>query len=79
MPDLEEFDRKLLLQVQHNLRLTVRELGEIVGLSPSAGQRRLTRLREERVIEADVSVISPVIMGWSINCVVDVVLTDGGG
>jgi len=79
MPDLDDFDRKLLLQVQHNNRLTAQELGEIVGLSPSAVQRRLTRLREERVIEADVSVISPAIMGLSITCVVDVVLTDGGG
>jgi Lrp/AsnC family transcriptional regulator, leucine-responsive regulatory protein len=79
MPDLDEFDRKLLSLVQHNNRLTAQELGDTVGLSPSAVQRRLTRLRDQRVIEADVSVISPAVMGLSITCVVDVVLTDGGG
>ncbi|HEX9513218.1 MAG TPA: Lrp/AsnC family transcriptional regulator [Puia sp.] len=78
MQDLDEFDRKLLRQVQHNNRLTAQELGEIVGLSPSAVQRRLTRLRDQQVIEADVSVISPAVMGLSITCVVDIVLEDGG-
>jgi Lrp/AsnC family leucine-responsive transcriptional regulator len=79
MLDLDEFDRKLLSLVQHNNRLTAQELGDTVGLSASAVQRRLTRLREQRVIEADVSVISPATMGLGITCVVDVVLTDGGG
>src|ERR1700679_2444717 len=77
MPDLDEFDRKLLLQVQHNNRLTAQELGEIVGLSPSAVQRRLTRLREDRVIEADVSIVSPAAMGIGLICIVDIVLQEG--
>lgn len=79
MLELDEFDKQLLRQVQHNNRLTAQELGDMVGLSPSAVQRRLTRLREQRVIEADVSILSPAVMGLGITCVVDIVLADGGG
>lgn len=77
MSELDAFDRKLLDQLQQNNRLTAQELGEIVGLSPSAVQRRLTRLREERVIEADVSIIAPAVLGIGLVCVVDVILLEG--
>ena len=77
MSELDEFDIKLLEQVQQNNKLTAQELGEIVGLSPSAVQRRLTRLREDRVIEADISIVSPVVMGVGLICIVDIVLQEG--
>jgi Lrp/AsnC family transcriptional regulator, leucine-responsive regulatory protein len=78
MPEeLDEFDKKLLEQVQRNNRLTAQELGEIVGLSASAVQRRLARLREGRVIEADVSIVSPAVLGVGLVCIVDVILQEG--
>ena len=77
MTELDEFDKRLLRLLQQNNRRTASELGEVVGLSSSAVQRRLTRLREEKVIEADVSVISPAVAGLGITCVVDIVLEEG--
>lgn len=77
MTELDEFDKRLLRLLQQNNRRTAGELGEVVGLSSSAVQRRLTRLREEKVIEADVSVISPAVAGLGITCVVDIVLEEG--
>jgi len=77
MLEPDEFDKGLLQLLQQNNRMTVSELGERVGLSSSAVQRRLTRLREEKVIEADVSIISPAVVGLSITCIVDVVLAEG--
>jgi Lrp/AsnC family leucine-responsive transcriptional regulator len=77
MTELDEFDKRLLRLLQQNNRRTASELGEVVGLSSSAVQRRLTRLREEKVIEADVSVISPGVAGLGITCVVDIVLVEG--
>ena len=74
---LDEFDKKLLRLLQQNNRMTAEELGEAVGLSSSAVQRRLKRLRDEKVIEADVSIISPTVAGIGITCVVDVILEDG--
>ncbi|BCH34938.1 ArsR family transcriptional regulator [Mesorhizobium sp. L-8-10] len=62
-PDLDRIDRKLLIAVQRNNRLTTEELGELAGLSATACQRRLKRLRDARVIQADVAVISPEAIG----------------
>ncbi|HYZ61850.1 MAG TPA: winged helix-turn-helix transcriptional regulator, partial [Acetobacteraceae bacterium] len=56
---LDRFDLKLLDLVQRDNRLTSEALGDRVGLSATAVQRRLKRLREEGVIEADVAVVSP--------------------
>lgn len=74
---LDEFDRKLLRLLQQNNKLTAAELGEAVSLSSSAVQRRLKRLHEEKIIEANVSIISPAVFGIGVTCVVDVILQDG--
>jgi Lrp/AsnC family transcriptional regulator, leucine-responsive regulatory protein len=37
-------------------------------------QRRLKRLRQDKIIEADISIISPSAVGLSITCIVDVTL-----
>jgi Lrp/AsnC family transcriptional regulator, leucine-responsive regulatory protein len=71
---IDEFDKKLLNLLQDNNRFTAEELGGLVGLSTSAVQRRLKRLREDKVIEADISIIAPSAVGISIMCVADVTL-----
>ena len=73
----DPFDKHLLRLVQQNNRLTAEELADIVGLSPSAVQRRLKRLREEKIIEADVSIVSPKAGGIDVTCIVDVILERG--
>jgi len=77
MQDIDEYDKKLLRLLQQNNKMTADELGEIVSLSTSAVQRRLKRLRDEKIIEADVSIISPLAAGIGITCIVDVILEDG--
>jgi Lrp/AsnC family transcriptional regulator, leucine-responsive regulatory protein len=77
MQAIDELDKKLLRLLQENNRLTADELGGIVNLSASAVQRRLKRLRDERVIEADVSIISPAAADIGITCIVDIVLEVG--
>jgi Lrp/AsnC family leucine-responsive transcriptional regulator len=77
MAELDAFDKRLLQLLQQNNRMTAGELGEVIGLSSSAVQRRLTRLRDEKIIEADVSIISPAAAGLGITCVVDIVLEEG--
>lgn len=74
MHELDGFDKKILNQLQQNNRITAEELGKMVNLSTSAVQRRLKRLRQEKVIEADVSIISPSAAGYGITCVVEVSL-----
>jgi Lrp/AsnC family leucine-responsive transcriptional regulator len=50
--------------------MTSEVLGERVGLSATAVQRRLKRLRETGVIEADLAVIAPKAVGIGIQMVV---------
>jgi Lrp/AsnC family transcriptional regulator, leucine-responsive regulatory protein len=77
MHSLDEYDKNLLRLLQQNNRLTTDELSREVNLSQSAVQRRLTKLRNEKIIEADVSIISPQAVGIGITCVVDVILHEG--
>lgn len=77
MHALDEYDKLILRFLQQNNRLTTEELGAKVNLSQSAVQRRITRLRKSKVIEADISVISAVVSGHSVTCVVDIVLHEG--
>lgn len=55
---LDDIDRKILHHVQRNNLLTSAQLSDLVGLSPTSIQRRLHKLRADKVIEADISVVS---------------------
>ena len=77
MQTLDEYDKKLLQLLQVNNRMSAQELGDAINLSASAVQRRLAKLREDKIIEADVSIISPIIFGYTITCVVDIILEVG--
>ncbi|MHC4049436.1 Lrp/AsnC family transcriptional regulator [Bradyrhizobium sp. 25ACV] len=67
--ELDRIDGRLLDLVQRNNRLSSEELGAKVGLSASAVQRRLKRLRSEGIIEADVSIVSPKAIGRNVTVV----------
>ena len=68
---LDDFDRKLLTLFQENTRLTADELGERVGLSASACHRRLKRLRNAGVIEAEIAVIGIGVLGEYLGRIYD--------
>ncbi|MES0139537.1 Lrp/AsnC family transcriptional regulator [Mesorhizobium sp. M0016] len=71
---LDRLDARLMSIVQAHNRHTTEELGEMVGLSATAVQRRLKRLRDEGVIEADISVVKPKAIGRPIAMLVSVSL-----
>jgi len=71
---LDDTDKRLLALLQKNNRLTADELGDRVGTSRSSVQRRLKRYREENIIEADISVLSPKAVGRSMTFIVEVEL-----
>lgn len=75
---LDGFDRKLLHEVQINNLTPARVIADRVGLSESAVLRRLRRLRREGVITADVSVVSPAVLGKSLTVIVLVTLEREG-
>ena len=55
--DLDDFDRRLLNLVQSDAGQTAEQLAGNVGLSASAVQRRLKRLREDGVIIREAAVL----------------------
>jgi len=77
MQSLDEYDKRLLQLLQENNRMTAQELGDVINLSASAVQRRLSRLRDDKIIEADVSIISPSVLGLTVTCIVDIILEEG--
>lgn len=66
----DRIDARILEIVQKNNRLTSDVIGEMAGLSATACQRRLKRLRSEGIIEADVSIVSPKAVGNPIQMLV---------
>ncbi|MGV7219598.1 Lrp/AsnC family transcriptional regulator [Bradyrhizobium sp. UFLA05-112] len=70
----DRIDARILEIVQKNNRLTSDVIGEMAGLSATACQRRLKRLRSEGIIEADVSILSPKAVGQPIQMLVLVTL-----
>ncbi|MDA9537157.1 ArsR family transcriptional regulator [Bradyrhizobium sp. CCBAU 21362] len=66
----DRIDARILEIVQRNNRLTTEVLGEQAGLSATACQRRLKRLRSDGIIEADVSIVSPKAVGRPIQMLV---------
>ncbi len=71
---LDRIDVNILNAVQKNNRITSEELGNLVGLSATACQRRLKTLRKEGVIEGDVSIVSPKSVGRNVFMLVLVTL-----
>lgn len=63
-------DARILEIVQKNTRLTSEVIGEMAGLSATACQRRLKRLRTDGIIEADVSIVSAKAVGRPIQMLV---------
>ena len=66
----------LLDLVQTDATQPLHELGEKVGLSPSAVQRRLTRLRRTGVIRAEVAVLDRQAVGLGLTTVALVELVE---
>ncbi len=69
---IDRIDKKILVALQKNNRIPNLELAELVGLSPPACLKRVKRLREERVIVGDVSIINPELAGNTMTLIVSV-------
>lgn len=75
---MDSFDIKILNLIQHNNRLTSEELGQQVGLSASACQRRLARLREDGTIQSEIAIINPAKVDKKLTLIIEVTLEREG-
>lgn len=76
---LDSFDLRILALYQHDARLPAERIGEQVGLSTAAVQRRLKRMRENGTIEAETARVSPTAVGLALTMVVNVKMEREGG
>lgn len=78
MIELDAFDRKLLELVRHDNLQPARVLADKVGLSVSAVLRRLRRLRDDKVIVADMAIVDPALTGSALTMHVLVQMQQAG-
>jgi Lrp/AsnC family transcriptional regulator, leucine-responsive regulatory protein len=70
--NLDSFDRAILRRYQADTRLPAQAIGEEVGLSAAAVQRRIKRMREEGVIVGEVAQLDPHAVGLPVTVIVHV-------
>lgn len=73
---LDVFDRKILQIYQLNTSDSAEQIGAQVGLSAAAVQRRLKRLREDRIILAETADLDYARLGLGVTIIVQVDLVD---
>lgn len=74
MSAIDELDRKILHEVQLNNQLTSSQLSQKIGLSPTSIQRRLKRMRQDKIIVGDIAVVSSTAVGRPLTMMIDVTL-----
>ncbi len=71
---MDEFDKKLLSQLQEDSRLTNQQLAERIGLSASQCSRRRTHLEQAGIITGYRALIDREKTGFDLTVLVDVML-----
>ena len=74
---IDDLDREILRELQRDARLTQRELGQAVGLSPNAAGARVQRLVDRGVIAGFHAAIDHGAFGRGIEASIDVWQNDG--
>lgn len=75
---MDGLDQKILSRLQNNSRITTEELGSQIGLSATACQRRIKKLRESGTILKEVAVLDGISSGGYVTVIVEVALKQGG-
>lgn len=71
---MDDKDLEILKLVQSNTRLTGEAIGEEIGLSPPAVQKRLQKLRELGVVEKEIAVLSAAKLDRKMTVIAQVML-----
>jgi Lrp/AsnC family leucine-responsive transcriptional regulator len=75
---MDATDREILMALVKNARVSYRELGEQVALSPNATAERVRRLVESGVIAGFTTILDPAAAGRTLVALIDVRLSGPG-
>src|ERR1700733_8633354 len=73
---LDHFDARILDALQRDGRLSVVDLAELIGLSPTPCARRIKALESDGAIEGYAAVLNPARVGLAVLAIVQVKLTE---
>jgi DNA-binding Lrp family transcriptional regulator len=73
---LDRFDAKILDALQRDGRLSVVDLAELIGLSPTPCARRIKALESDGAIEGYAAILNPARVGLAVLAIVQVKLTE---
>jgi len=74
---MDMLDKKILKELQKNNRISSEDLGMIVGLSATACQRRLKKLRQSNVISKEIAVLNGIELDNYVTVIVEVTIKQG--
>jgi Lrp/AsnC family transcriptional regulator, leucine-responsive regulatory protein len=69
---LDDLDRRILSRYQTDTRVTANAIGDTIGLSAAAVQRRIKRMREQGIIANEIAQIDAAAVGLPVTVVVHV-------
>jgi Lrp/AsnC family leucine-responsive transcriptional regulator len=72
----DRFDAKILDALQRDGRLSVVDLAELIGLSPTPCARRIKALESDGAIEGYAAILNPARVGLAVLAIVQVKLTE---
>jgi Lrp/AsnC family leucine-responsive transcriptional regulator len=75
---IDSVDRRILGILRINARISWRDLGELVHLSPTSAADRVRRMERDGVIDGYRVVVDPAALGRTVRAVVDASLAPGG-
>jgi len=75
---MDDFNRKILAILQSNNKRNTEEIGREIGLSATAVQRRIKKLKQEGIIEQEVTILNRDKLGGFITIIVEVIIVKGG-
>jgi len=75
---VDQFDVEILNALQSNSRISHEALGDKIGLSASACQRRIKKLKQEGIVAKEVAILDGTKLPGFITVIIDLVLEKGG-
>jgi Lrp/AsnC family leucine-responsive transcriptional regulator len=72
MMKLDRIDKKILILMQSNARISNLELADQVGLSATPCSRRVKRLEESGIINSHVTILNPEALGLNLTAIIGI-------
>jgi DNA-binding Lrp family transcriptional regulator len=71
---IDRIDLSIATELQKNNTLSSHDIAARIGLTASSVHRRIARLRKDKVILADVSILDPKALGYRMTFIVEIIL-----